>query len=79
MHINLLEINALFIYYFPQITAVQTSMITKKKKKLNPPTMQKPETNTKRPLKSLLFLSTCQGLVLSAENSFQTVLAWQAL
>ena len=32
MHINLLEINALFIYYFPQITAVQTSMITKTKK-----------------------------------------------
>ena len=68
VHINLLEINALFIYYFPQITAVQTSMITKKKK-LNPPTMQKPETNTKRPLKFLLFLSTCQGRVLSAENS----------
>ena len=33
--------------------------------------MQKPETNTKRPLKSQPFLSTCQGRGLSAENSFQ--------
>ena len=33
--------------------------------------MQKPESNTKRPLKSQPFLSTCQGRGLSAENSFQ--------
>ena len=33
--------------------------------------MQKPETNTKRPLKSPPFLSACQGRGLSAENSFQ--------
>ena len=67
----------LFIYYFPQITAVQT-MITKKRE-VKPSHHAKTRDKYKRPLKSILFPSTCQGRVLSAENSFQTVLAWQAL
>ena len=53
-------------------------MITKKRE-VKPSHHAKTRDKYKRPLKSILFPSTCQGRVLSAENSFQTVLAWQAL